>query len=228
MTSASAINAANNRVGSSRLLVHPLAVRLWHWINAFAIIIMIMSGWRIYNASPVFPGTRFPPEITLGGWLAGALQWHFAAMWLLMINFAVYIVYGVMSGHFARKMFPIAQQDVVHDLGAALSFKLAHDDVTTYNAVQKLAYVGVLAAILITILAGLAVWKPVQFQELAWLFGGYDGARVVHFFGMTAIVLFLIIHLALVALVPSTFLPMITGVAKPLGARRRPDRSSSP
>lgn len=188
---------------------------------------MITSGWRIYNASPVFPGIRFPLEITFGGWLAGALQWHFAAMWLLMMNFAVYIIYGVISGHFARKMTPIAPQDLIHDLGDALSFKLAHDDITTYNAVQKLAYVGVLTAILITILAGLAIWKPVQFQELAWLFGGYDGARVVHFFGMTAIVLFLIIHLALVALVPGTFLPMITGVAKPLGARRR-DRSSSP
>nr|WP_245428232.1 cytochrome b/b6 domain-containing protein [Roseiarcus fermentans] len=212
---------------SARLRVHPLAVRLWHWINAFAIVIMITSGWRIYDASPVFPGIRFPPQITLGGWLAGALQWHFAAMWLLMINFAVYILYGVMSGHFARKMTPIAPRDVVHDLGAALSFKLAHNDVTTYNAVQKLAYVGVLAAILITILAGLAIWKPVQFQELAWLFGGYDGARVVHFFGMAAIVLFLIIHLALVTLVPSTFLPMITGDAKPAGAAPQHQRSNA-
>ncbi|RBP02028.1 thiosulfate reductase cytochrome b subunit [Roseiarcus fermentans] len=224
--SASTLNAASG-VRSARLRVHPLAVRLWHWINAFAIVIMITSGWRIYDASPVFPGIRFPPQITLGGWLAGALQWHFAAMWLLMINFAVYILYGVMSGHFARKMTPIAPRDVVHDLGAALSFKLAHNDVTTYNAVQKLAYVGVLAAILITILAGLAIWKPVQFQELAWLFGGYDGARVVHFFGMAAIVLFLIIHLALVTLVPSTFLPMITGDAKPAGAAPQHQRSNA-
>jgi thiosulfate reductase cytochrome b subunit len=221
MTSASSINAENDGARSAPVLVHPLVVRLWHWINAFAIIIMITSGWRIYNASPVFPGTRFPPEITLGGWLGGALQWHFAAMWLLMINFAVYVIYGVASGHFARKMTPIAPRDVIHDLRAALSFKLAHDDIAAYNAVQKLAYVSVLAAILITILAGLAIWKPVQFQGLAWLFGGYDGARVVHFFGMAAIVLFLIVHLVLVALVPSTFLPMLKGVA----ARWRPTRT---
>jgi len=226
MTSVSFDDAEPDDVRSAP--VHVLAVRIWHWVNAFAIVIMITSGWRIYNAAPVFPGTRFPPEITLGGWLAGALQWHFAAMWLLMVNFAVYIVYAVASGHFARKMLPIAPQDVIHDLGAALSFKLAHDDITTYNALQKLAYVGVLAAILTTILAGLAIWKPVQFQELAWLFGGYDGARVVHFFGMTAIVLFLIIHLALVALVPSTFLPMVTGVAKPRGARSPRERSTLP
>ena len=200
--------------GTSRVDVHPILVRVWHWLNAFAMIIMIMSGWRIYNASPVFPSFRFYSDITLGGWLGGALQWHFAAMWLLMANFCVYLIYGFWTGHFRVKLWPITPKALLHDLAQALRFKLSHEDIREYNAIQRLAYVGVLAAIVLTILAGLAIWKPVQFQTIAFLMGGYDGARVVHFFGMTAIVAFIVVHLVLVLLVPSTFLPMLTGTAQ--------------
>ena len=193
--------------------VHPLLVRLWHWINAFAMIIMIMSGWRIYDASPVFRGIAFPASVTLGGWLGGALQWHFAAMWLLMANGLIYLIYGFWSGHFARTFLPVSPRDVLRDLLKALKFDLPHE-VGIYNAVQRASYIGVIAAILLTVLAGFAIWKPVQFHELAWLMGGYDNARVVHFLGMAAIVAFLVMHLVLVAIVPSTLLPMFTGRAK--------------
>ena len=179
-------------------------------------IIMIMSGWRIYDASPVFSGIYFPPVLTLGGWLGGALQWHFAAMWLLMANFLVYIIFGFWSGHFARAMFPLTPAAVWRDFNLALRFKLPHET-GIYNAVQRASYVGVLAAIVLTILAGFAVWKPVQFSSLAALMGGYDGARIVHFLGMSAIVAFLVMHLVLVALVPSTLIPMFTGTAKTHG-----------
>ena len=200
----------------THLFVHPALVRLWHWINVFAMTLMIMSGWRIYNASPVFPPFRFPDALTLGGWLGGALQWHFAAMWLLMANFAVYVIYGLWSGHFRRVFLPVTPDVVLKDLQLAMAFKLPHT-VGSYNAVQRFAYVGVLSAIVVTILAGFAVWKPVQFHELAWIMGGYEGARVVHFLGMTAIVAFIVIHLALVLIVPSTLLPMFTGKAKLAG-----------
>ena len=200
------------------LIVHPLLVRLWHWINVVAMTIMVMSGWRIYDASPVFHGIYFPPALTLGGWLGGALLWHFAAMWLLMANFFVYIVYGFASGHFARAFLPITPASVLRDVRAALTFSLPHR-LGIYNAVQRLLYAGVLLAILLTMLAGFAVWKPVQFSSLAALMGGYDGARVVHFLGMSAIVAFIVVHLALVAIVPSTLVPMITGTAKPHGDR---------
>ena len=193
--------------------MHPRLVRIWHWLNAVAMIVMIMSGWRIYNASPVFPPFVFPSVLTLGGWLGGALLWHFAAMWLLMANFAVYVVYGLWSGHFRRVFLPVTVSSVLKDLGLALQFKLPHDT-GEYNAVQRFSYLGVLTAIVVTMLAGLAIWKPVQFYELAWVMGGYDGARVVHFLGMSAIVAFLAMHLVLVAVVPSTLLPMITGTAK--------------
>lgn len=198
---------------AGRIHIHPLLVRLWHWLNVVAMVIMIMSGWRIYNAAPVFPSFRFDNNFTIGDWLGGALQWHFAAMWLLMGNFLIYLIYGFLSGHFRRAFLPINPMALVRDFILALRFKLPHQ-VGEYNAVQRLSYVGVIAAIVLTILAGLAMWKPVQFSPLAALMGGYDGARVVHFFGMVAIVAFIVMHLVLVLIVPSTLLPMVTGSAK--------------
>jgi thiosulfate reductase cytochrome b subunit len=207
----------------SRVIVHPLTVRITHWLNTVAMVIMIMSGWRIYNSDPILPFS-FPVELTLGGsyegsvdihnedGLAGALQWHFAGMWLLTINGIVYLAYGILSGHFHRVLFPVGPKAVLRDALAALQFRLPHR-LGAYNAVQKTLYLGVLAAGVIMVLSGLAIWKPVQFQELTWLFGGFDAARVVHFLGMAAIVLFLIVHIALVLIVPKTLPPMITGRA---------------
>ena len=209
------------KLGQSRrrVRVHSLGVRIFHWLNAIAIIAMIMSGWRIYNASPLFQ-FRFPNEITLGGWLAGALQWHFAAMWLLFINLLVYLVIGLAKGHFRRAFFPVSPRAVLGDFSKALRGKLPHET-GRYNAVQKASYIGVLAAIIVTILSGLAIWKPVQLQELAALMGGYEGARLVHFAGMAAISTFIVVHLALVLLVPSTLPPMIVGWArKPVEQKR--------
>ena len=198
-----------NQSPREKLYVHTLFVRVFHWLNALGIILMIMSGWRIYNASPLFD-FRFPRDYTLGGWLGGALQWHFAAMWLLVINFLVYVIVGFATGHFRRRFTPVSPSSVLGDMGKALKGKLPHST-TTYNSVQKAAYIGVLLAIVLTIVSGLTVWKPVQLQEIAALFGGYEGARLVHFFGMTAICAFIILHLTLVLLVPSTLIPMIIG-----------------
>jgi len=192
-----------------KVYVHALFVRVFHWVNALGIILMIMSGWRIYNASPLFD-FKFPREITLGGWLGGALQWHFAAMWLLVINLLVYVIVGFASGHFRRRFTPVSPSSVLGDMAKALKGKLPHSD-TTYNAVQKAAYIGVLLAIILTIISGAVVWKPVQLQELGILMGDYEGARLVHFFGMTVICAFIVLHLALVLLVPSTLIPMIIG-----------------
>ena len=189
--------------------LHPGLVRVTHWINAAAMIIMIMSGWRIYNAAPVFD-SFFPAGVTLGGWLGGAILWHFAAMWVLVINWLVYVAYGFASGHFRRKLLPITIGGVLTDLRLAFTGRLAHDG-GRYNFVQRLAYAGVLTAILVTILSGLVLWKPTQFQLIGTLMGGFPGARVVHFLGMAAIVAFLVVHLALVAIVPRTLLAMLTG-----------------
>jgi thiosulfate reductase cytochrome b subunit len=193
-----------------RAIIHPRWVRITHWINVFAMTIMIMSGWRIYNASPLFP-FAFPDSITIGGWLAGALDWHFAAMWLLVLNGLVYVILGLASGRFRRKMLPIRPGEVIADARAALAGRLLHEDLSVYNAVQKLLYVGVLVAGVVIVLSGLAIWKPVQFQELTGLFGGYEAARYVHFLAMAAIVGFLVLHVVMAFLVPRSLRAMITG-----------------
>jgi thiosulfate reductase cytochrome b subunit len=191
-------------------VVHPLYVRITHWINALAMLIMIGSGWQIYNASPLFAFT-FPPAITLGGWLAGGLLWHFAAMWMLIANGLVYVVLGVATGRFRRKLLPIRPLEVVRDTVAAFAGRLSHEDLGRYNAVQKALYVGVLLAGAVIVASGFAIWKPVQLQELTALFGGYEAARRVHFFAMAAIVLFLVVHVVVALLVPRSLRAMIRG-----------------
>jgi thiosulfate reductase cytochrome b subunit len=190
--------------------IHPVWVRVTHWINVIAMVVMIGSGWEIYNASPLFP-FRFPSPITLGGWLAGALLWHFAAMWLLVVNGLVYVALGLATGRFRRKLTPIRPGDVLADAKAALTGKLAHDDLSVYNAVQKLLYLGVILAGVVIVLSGLAIWKPIQLQELTAVFGGYDAARYVHFFAMAAIVGFLVVHVVMALLVPKSLRAMVTG-----------------
>jgi thiosulfate reductase cytochrome b subunit len=190
--------------------VHPLYVRITHWINALAMVIMIGSGWQIYNASPLF-AFAFPSSVTLGGWLAGGLLWHFAAMWLLAANGLVYLIVGIATGRLRRKLLPIRPREVIYDLGAALTGRLSHAEPAVYNAVQKALYVGVLLAAFISVVSGLALWKPVQLQTLAALCGGYEGARYVHFFAMAAIVGFFAIHLVMALLAPRSLRAMIRG-----------------
>lgn len=193
-----------------RPLIHPRWVRITHWINAVAMIVMIMSGWQIYNASPLFE-FDFPRSITLGGWLAGALLWHFAAMWVLAINGLIYLALGVAGGRFRSKLIPIRIGDVFGTVREALTFRLSHDDLTRYNAVQKLMYVVVILAGVVVVLSGISIWKPVQLSWLTALFGGYDTARYVHFFAMATIVGFLVVHVLLALLVPKSLRAMITG-----------------
>src|SRR6478752_9027343 len=192
-------------------VLQPAWVRTMHWINAVAMILMIMSGWQIYNASPLFGWLRFSHSITLGGWLAGALLWHFAAMWLLMINGLAYLVTGFVTGRFRKKLLPITPSGVLHDVRAALTFKLGHDDLTVYNYVQRLLYAGIIVVGVLIVLSGLSMWKPVQLYYLVMLFGDYPTARYVHFFCMAAICAFLVIHVLLALLVPKSLRAMIIG-----------------
>jgi thiosulfate reductase cytochrome b subunit len=192
-------------------LVHPLWVRVTHWVNAFAAIVMMLSGWQIYDASPIFPPFAFPMSITLGGWLAGALQWHFAAMWLLVANGVVYLVLSVATGRLFTKFFPLSPRAVWRDLANALTGKLSHADLSRYNAVQKLAYLVVIVDLVVLVLSGLAIWKSVQFPLLRDLMGGYDDARIVHFCAMALLAAFVIVHLVMVAIVPRSFIAMLRG-----------------
>jgi thiosulfate reductase cytochrome b subunit len=203
---AAAIAAAMPR----RPTIHPLIVRLTHWINAAAMAVMISSGWAIHNAYPTLP-FQFPYWTTLGGSLIGGLRWHFAAMWLVMVNGLVYLAYGLLSGRLYRKLLPITPRAVVADLRAALGGQLSHNDISVYNAVQRLLYLGVILAGVTVVASGLAIWKPVQLRWLVMLLGDFDNARLIHFAAMSAIVGFLIVHAAMALLVPKTLRAMISG-----------------
>jgi thiosulfate reductase cytochrome b subunit len=191
--------------------MHPLAVRIMHWTNAFAMVIMIGSGWKIYNDEVLFGWLHFPEAITIGGEAQGALQWHFLGMWIFTFNLICYLVYGLVSGRFWRKLLPIWPRQVIGDIGAALRFKLSHDDITRYNAVQRVLYVGIILVLIVQVISGLAIWKPVQFQELTALFYDFQGARLAHFICMALIVGFLLVHVLLALAVPKTLAAMITG-----------------
>lgn len=198
----------NNQKSTS--IISPLYVRLTHWLNALAVFIMIMSGLKIYNASPIFQ-FYIPNQVTLGGWLGGALLWHFAAMWVLVINGLVYLSANLYSGRFLQKFFPLSIHSLIDDLVKTLQGNLAHDDLSQYNTIQKLAYLFAMLDICILIMSGLAIWKSVQFPILREIMGGFDNARIVHFVSMSLIVLFIIVHLVMVILVPKTLRIMIFG-----------------
>lgn len=191
--------------------LHPLPVRVMHWINALAMFIMIGSGWKIYNDEVIFGWLHFPDWLTIGKWAQHGLQWHFFGMWLIVLNGLAYLIYGFVTGRFRRMLLPVRVSEIIATVKDTLRFHLAHEDLTVYNAVQKLLYIGVLLTGVLIVLSGLAIWKPIQFSELLTLFGGFQTARLVHFLCMTAIVLFVIVHVALALLVPRTLVNMITG-----------------
>lgn len=191
-------------------LIHPLWLRCAHWLNAIAVVLMVLSGWRIYNASP-FLDWSFPREWTLGGWLGGALQWHFAAMWLLMANGLVYLGMGLITGRLRRKLLPLRAGELVADLREALRGRLAHADLSHYNAPQKLAYLVAIADLTLLVLSGLVLWKSVQFPLLRELLGGYEAARRLHFGAMAVLVAFVVVHVVMVVLVPRTLIAMLRG-----------------
>jgi thiosulfate reductase cytochrome b subunit len=223
-----AIMTEKKGVEPGNVLVHPRIVRVTHWLNAIAILIMVGSGWRIYNNVPIFSFIQFPLWATLGGdpdltyarnsdvGFSNALLWHLAGMWLFVVNGLAYLSYTLLSGRLFNKMLPIRLRDLVQTVSETLRLKLAHDDLTVYNAVQKLLYLGVIAAMILAVISGLSLWKPVQFQILITVFQSFQGARLVHFLCMSAIVLFLVVHVALALLVPQTLGAMITGrIRKP-------------
>jgi len=182
-----------------------------HWTNAVAMLIMITSGWKIYNDEVIFGWLHFPEAITLGKWAQHGLQWHFFGMWILAINGLIYLIYVFVSGRFREKLFPIKPAEVIATVSDALRFRLNHDDLTHYNAVQKVLYVGIILVGIVVVISGLAIWKPIQFSELTSLFYDFQTARLVHFLCMSAIVGFLVVHVTLAILVPKSLLAMLTG-----------------
>lgn len=207
--SATSDRLASNDPHAPRL--HPLPVRIMHWLNVVAMFIMIGSGFGIYNDEVIFGWLKFPHALTLGLWAPGHLQWHFLGMWLLVLNGLAYVIYGLATGRFRNKLLPIRIRDFGVVIRDTLRFHLAHDDITMYNAVQKSLYIGVLLAGAVQVISGIAIWKPMQFPWLTALFYDFQGARLAHFIGMAAIIGFLLVHVALALLVPKTLVAMVTG-----------------
>ena len=191
-------------------VIHPAWLRITHWLNAVAVVVLVTSGWRIYNAAPFFP-FELPRALTLGGWLGGALQWHFAAMWLLAGNGLLYLIINIVSGRLRRQFFPLSPRALLADAAAALKGKLAHTDPRRYNMVQRAAYLFVMFDCIVLVLSGLVLWKSVQFPLLRELMGGYESARRVHFIAMALLTGFVGVHLLMVALVPRTLVAMLRG-----------------
>src|SRR5260221_7717559 len=210
MQTSSAVANLPGRSARPRRL-HPLPLRIMHWLNAVAMFIMIGSGWKIYNDEVIFGWLHFPEALTIGHWAQHGLQWHFLGMWIVAINGAFYLTYGLVTGRFRRMLLPIYWHELIATIYDAMRLRLSHDDPTKYNTVQKLLYVGILCVGVLTVLSGLVLWKPIQFSELLALFGSFRTTRLIHFVCMTAIVLFVAVHVSLALLVPHTLVAMVTG-----------------
>lgn len=191
--------------------LHPVAIRIMHWVNAIVMMVMITSGWGIYDDDVIVHGLHFSGFWRLGSWAAPSLNWHLAGMWFFGINGLVYLIYGIISGRLRERLLPIRPREVVKTMRDTLHFKIAHEDLTVYNAVQKILYIVAILASINQGLSGLAIWKPVQFSPLVALYGGFQSARVFHFSGMVVIVGFLIVHVLLALLVPKTIWAMLAG-----------------
>lgn len=202
---------------------HHLIVRITHWVNALALVIMIGSGLRIFNAYPAFArkgetfccypfeGHRIPDWLTFGGWLAGARNWHFAAMWVLVVNGLIYLGFIYLHGEW-RDLVP--RRGLFRDVGQMVKFYLAlradHPRQGKHNALQRLAYFVMPVAAAGAVVSGLAIWKPVQLAPLTALLGGFVWARYWHFLSMLALVALSAVHVFMVFAVDPYSLRAIT------------------
>jgi thiosulfate reductase cytochrome b subunit len=185
----------------------PRWVRATHWIHVASFFTLLASGWQIYAADP-FWVPAFPEWATLGGSLPGALQWHFAAMWVFVANGVVAVVTLVASGRLRRLYLSVSRASFTADLKRFVRNPLDHGD-GGRNAIQKLAYLGVLVVLALEVASGLSLWKPVQFQALSALLGGYEMTRRIHFTGMATLACFVAGHVALALASPQLLLPML-------------------
>ena len=198
-----------------------------HWTNAVAMFIMITSGWGIYDDYVIVPGLYFAHGLRLGSWAVPSLLWHFAGMWLLAINGLAYLVYGLLTGRFRERLLPIRLSEVARTLRDTAHLRMEHGDLTAYNAVQKLLYIGVIGAAISQIVTGLLIWKPVQFSDGVARLGGFQAVRLEHFLGMSVIVCFVAVHVALSILVPRTLWAMVSGGPR-VPRQPRPPRPDAP
>jgi thiosulfate reductase cytochrome b subunit len=205
--------------------LQPLPIRLAHWLNVPLLVLMAGSGLQIFAAYPSlgpqgeqyrwYPlqGTPPPGWLRIGGWLAGARHWHFAIAWFFILNGLIYLTYFVASGEWRRRLFQPRRdaRNAIQQFAYYTRIRSTPPPADFYNGLQRLAYTSVILFGSIMVLSGLAIYKPVQLYWLTLMFGGYDGARVVHLGVLCLLVLFVATHLILVALHPREIINMVTG-----------------
>jgi len=203
----------------------PLLIRLCHWFNVMFLAVMAGSGLQILTAYPAlgprgeqyswypFQNVAPPSWLRIGGWLAGGRHWHFAIAWFFVTNGLIYLCNFFASGEWRRRLFRPRRDalNAVHQFVYYLGIRKSPPPEDFYNGLQRLSYSGVLLLGVLMVLSGLAIYKPVQLHLLTLVFGGYDGARVVHLVGLCLFGIFVLIHLVLVSSHPRALLAMITG-----------------
>ena len=214
------IAVADDEPGTLAVYEHPWPVRLAHWANAVALFVMVGSGFQIFRAFPSFGAkipqqdlVHWPKAFAIGGWLGGGLQWHLTFMWIYIATGFFYIAYQISTRNYRQVLFVWSDVRGVWPM-ARHYFFLGPKPVVTqaYNPLQKLAYTSAILLGILSVLTGLAVWKPVQFSWLAWLMGGFHLARLFHFLTMWAILFFLFGHLVMVVLHGwNNFVSMLVG-----------------
>ncbi|HEX2607748.1 MAG TPA: cytochrome b/b6 domain-containing protein [Flavisolibacter sp.] len=205
---------------------HHLAIRWFHWINFPVLAIMIWSGLLIYWANSVyairidgreiikfFPKS-FYQALHIPFRLAEGMAYHFFFMWLFFLNGLLYVLYTLFSGEWRylvprKNSFREAWQVILHDL----HIRKTAPPQSKYNAAQRIAYSAIIVMGVGSLLSGLAIYKPVQFQWATWLCGGYESARVVHFVLTIGYCVFFLVHIIQVLLAGwKNFQSMITGI----------------
>jgi Ni/Fe-hydrogenase b-type cytochrome subunit len=204
---------------------HHAVVRITHWINVIALTVMIGSGLRIFNAYPAFArrGETFccypfehrpiPAILTFGGWLGGARNWHFAMMWVLVLNGLVYLAFIYLHGEW-RDLVP--RRGVARDSLEMIRFYIGrrkdHPRQGKHNALQRGAYFAMPLIGAAAVITGIAIWKPVELGWLTNALGGYVWARYWHFWAMLLLVVLTVVHVFMVFTVDPYSIPsMITG-----------------
>jgi thiosulfate reductase cytochrome b subunit len=187
---------------------HPSIVRLSHWAGALATTILVLSGLEIFAAFPSF-GDKIPQVdlfvppgfMRLGGWLGGALPWHFTFAWVFVMSGVVYLAYQIGSGNIRQVLF--VPRDIPGVWPMARHYFLfgpkppQHE---VYNPLQKLAYTTVLGLGVLAAVTGAALYKPIQLSWLVAMLGGFRLTRIWHFVAMAGILAFIPGHLVMVAL----------------------------
>jgi thiosulfate reductase cytochrome b subunit len=213
----------------------PIVVRITHWISAITVAILIASGMQIFFAFPSF-GPKIPeknlfdtPEtfhfisvgswfraLSLGGWLAGAEQWHFTFMWIFIGTGIIYLSYEIISGHYKTVLFvPRDIPGVWPMVRHYFLFGKKPLQSEPYNPLQKLAYTATILFGALSLASGLVMYNPVQFSWLGWPMGGFHYARIWHFVAMCGFLAFIPGHLLMVAIHGwHNFLSMLTGWKK--------------